>query len=70
MGQTPVSCEINQPCPLNKLFLFSFVEAADLIQSMVTTSRLARAQAFDARLKKQPAPNPLAIHMTTGLMTA
>ncbi|EDR07665.1 uncharacterized protein LACBIDRAFT_327547 [Laccaria bicolor S238N-H82] len=45
-------------------------ESSDLIQTAVTTSRLARAQAFDARLNKQPAPNPPAIHTTAGLSTA
>lgn len=50
--------------------LFFFAEAADLIQSAVATSRLARAQAFDARLNKQPAPKPPSIHTTAGLTTA
>jgi hypothetical protein len=50
--------------------IFLLLEAADLIQSAVTTSRLARAQAFDARLNKQPVPSPMAIHTTAGLSTA
>jgi len=50
--------------------LFFFAEAADLIQSAVATSRLARAQAFDARLNKQSAPKPPSIHTTAGLTTA
>jgi hypothetical protein len=47
-----------------------FLEAADLIQNAVTTSRLARAQAFDARLNKQPSQSPAVIHTTVGLSTA
>jgi hypothetical protein len=51
-------------------FYFSFAKATDLIQSAVATSRLARAQAFEARLNQQPAPNSPAIHTTAGLTTA
>lgn len=66
--QTPVSIfEINLLVHSTKSFLS---EAADLIQSAVATSRVARAQAFDARLNKQPAPNPPALHTTAGLTTA
>ena len=49
---------------------YLFVEAANLIQTAVTTSRLAQAQVFDARLNKQPAPVPSAIHTMAGLSTA
>jgi len=51
-------------------FTFTLSDPNDLARATLETSRLARAQAFDAHLHKQPSTGPAPIHTTAGLLAA